>query len=83
MPFIGLGWGRPCRQDRLVSVVFDMGLAFTGKSQFQSYNYLKSNVQTVVIDGDYVGNRDKGLIDFATNIPLYPMLKLTVFFRCF
>lgn len=83
MPFIGLGWGRPCRQDRLVSVVFDMGLAITGKSQFQSYNYLRSDVQTVIIDGDYVGNRDKGLMDFATNIPLYPMLKLTVFFRCF
>ncbi|MBQ6953030.1 MAG: hypothetical protein IJP81_03900 [Bacteroidales bacterium] len=83
MPFIGLGWGRPCRQDRLVSVVFDMGLAFTGKSQFQSYNYIKSNVETVVIDGDYIGNKDKGLLDLATNIPLYPMVKLTVFFRCF
>lgn len=83
MPFIGFGFGRPCRQDRLVSVVFDMGLAFTGKSRFQSYNYLRSDVQTVVIDGDYVGNKDKGLMDFATNVPLYPMLKLTVFFRCF
>jgi hypothetical protein len=60
-----------------------MGLAVTGKSNFQSYNYIKSDVQTVVIDGSYVGNRDKGLMDFATNIPLYPMLKLTVFFRCF
>ncbi len=83
MPFIGLGWGRPCRQDRLVSVVFDMGLAFTGKSQFQSYNYIKSNVETVVINSDYVGKRDKELLDLATAIPLYPMIKLTVFFRCF
>jgi len=83
MPFIGLGWGRPCRQDRLVSVVFDMGVAFSGKGKIQSYNYVPSTPKTVELNSTYFNNQDKGLIDAIAGIPVYPMLKLTVFFRCF
>ena len=85
MPFIGLGWGRACNQDRLVNVVFDMGIAYTGKTQFQSYNYIKDkdNPTVVPITSAYIKNKDEGLVDVVTKIPVMPMLKLTVFFRCF
>ncbi len=83
MPFIGLGWGRPCRQDRLVSVVFDMGVAYTGKTSFQSYNYIYNPERVVAINSAYFDNQDKGAIDIINGIPVMPTLKLTVFFRCF
>lgn len=84
-PYVGIGFGRPVREDKKVTVNFDMGVAFWGKMNMQSYDYvvLGAERNIVPITSAAVANKDNGLIDKVCKIPVYPMLKLTVFFGIF
>lgn len=86
MPYVGIGFGRSCHPEKKVSVNFDMGVAVWGSPIVQSYNYVgylagfEKEPKTVKLTSASVNNKDKGLIDAFSNIPVYPMIKLTVFF---
>lgn len=86
MPYVGIGFGRSIHPEKKVSVNFDMGVAIWGSPKVQSYNYVgyysgfDKEPSTVVLNSAAVGNKDKGALDIASKVPVYPMLKLTVFF---
>lgn len=83
LPYIGIGFGHAVNTDQLVSVTFDMGVMI-GKVHTQSYNYIRDEAGTPVeLNSAALDNKDKGYLDILHKIPVYPMLKLNVFFNVF
>lgn len=90
IPYVGIGVGRAVRPGSRVSVGFDLGALITGRTRFQTYNYvnLEGKAQPVVLSSELLadeqGNyRDGGWINKLTSFPVLPMLKLNVFIRLF
>lgn len=83
LPYVGIGFGHAVNTKKLVSVTFDMGVYF-GSYKFRSYNYIRSDAGTPVdLTSASLDNRDKGIIDAISKIPVMPMLKLNVYFNIF
>lgn len=83
-PYLGIGFGRPIRHDKRVSVTFDMGVIYTGNAKLQSYDYtLNENGKPVILTSAMLDNKDKGAVDSVSKIPVMPMLKLNVFIPIF
>ena len=88
MPYVGIGFGHAVA-DNLCTVTFDLGVAFTGGAKVESYNYLKNTldpskpVDTIAITSKTLENKDNGWIDKIGGIPVFPMMKLGVFFKLF
>jgi len=88
MPYVGIGFGHAVA-DGLCTVTFDLGVAVTGGIKAESYNYLKNTldsskpVDTIAITSKTLNNKDNGWIDKIGGIPVFPMMKLGVFFKLF
>jgi len=88
MPYVGIGFGRAISEER-VSVSFDLGALATGGIKPQSYNYIKNTldpsnpVEVIDITSSAVSNKDDGLIDKISGIPVFPMLKINIFVKLF
>ena len=87
---MGIGVGRAVRPGSRVSVGFDLGALITGRTRFQTYNYvnLEGKAEPVVLSSELLaddqGNyKDGGWINKLTSFPVLPMLKLNVFIRLF
>lgn len=88
MPYVGIGFGHAVA-DGLCTVTFDLGVAVTGGIKAESYNYLKNTldpskpVDTIQITSKTLNNKDKGYVDKIAGIPVFPMMKLGVYFKLF
>ena len=88
MPYVGIGVGRAFRDNR-VTFSLDFGALVTGGIKAQSYNYIRNTldptrpVDVVKVNSAAVNNRDKGIIDKVSNIPVFPMLTIGCFVRLF
>lgn len=86
MPYVGIGFGRAIHPEKKVSVNFDLGVSIWGSPYVQSYNYVgyvsgfDKEPKAVKLTSAAVNNKDKGLLDVFSSVPVYPTLKLTVFF---
>ena len=90
MPYLGIGAGRAVKPGSLVNVSFDFGILYTGGMKVRTYDYVgqPENQPTIVpITSDdtiHDGKQmDKGVIDILGKIPVYPVLKVNVFFTLF
>lgn len=88
MPYVGIGLGRAIG-DGPVSFTFDLGALVTGGAKPQIYNYIRNTmdpsnpVEATKLTSAMVNNKDKGWIDKIGNIPVFPMLKVNLFFNLF
>lgn len=94
-PYAGIGFGHAVGLNKRVGVTFDMGVIYTGGIKAQTYNFhtldpvtdqhiKKTAVVTSATFTDNDGNKqDKGLVDQIGQIPVFPMMRLTLVVRIF
>lgn len=94
-PYAGIGFGHAVGLNKRVGVTFDMGVIYTGGIKAQTYNFhtldpvtdqhvKKTVVLTSATFADKDGNlQDKGLIDQIGQIPVFPMMRLSIVVRIF
>ena len=89
MPYLGIGFGRPIDLEHNFSVSFDFGVAYWGSPKVVSYNYMNHTldpskpVEQVPITSEVLQHKDQDILDFLGKFPVYPMLKVKLFFRLF
>lgn len=87
LPYFGIGSGRAVGLNSAVSFLFDLGVCYLGKEGFGAYteglNTLSGQRETVRVTSEDIDNRDKGILDIASRIPVMPILKFSLFFRLF
>ena len=90
MPYLGIGVGRAVNPAKRVSVGFDFGLLYTGGIKAQTYDYVgqpenKPAIVPITSEDTVNGGEkmDNGVIDILGKIPVYPVLKLNLFFSLF
>ena len=88
LPYLGIGFGRVFKDSR-VGLNVDLGVIISGGMKAQSYNYIRntlnesSPVEVIQITSATLENKDDGLVDKISGIPVLPMLKFSVFYRIF
>lgn len=87
MPYFGLGSGRAVGLNSAVSFLFDLGVCYLGDAGIGAYTYglntLTGEKETVRVTSADIDNRDSGILDIASKIPVMPILKFSLFFRLF
>lgn len=83
-PYFGIGFGRGIRSDKRVSTTVDLGVVYAGNPKVQSYDYTLSDAgKPVVFTSEMLDNKDKGIINTISNIPVLPVVKVNIFIRIF
>ena len=85
-PYLGIGFGRPLNMRHRVSVNFDLGVVYLGKSKLYTYDYggVGGAIDDVEITSAKIENEDDGLIDDVLGkIPVFPVMKLSINVRLF
>lgn len=83
-PYLGVGLGRAVRTDRKVSFTCDLGAIYWGKpGLYAPGEPLIGDWEDVRITAASLNGRDKGLIEKAEKLSLYPMVNVHLFFNLF
>lgn len=84
-PYLGVGWGSAVRSDRKVSFTCDLGAIYWGKPGLYApgYDFITDNWKDVRITASSLNGHDKGLIEKAEKLSLYPMVNVHLFFNLF
>ena len=83
-PYFGIGFGRGLRSDKRVSTTVDLGVVYAGNPKVQSYDYtLSAEGKPVVFTSAMLDNKDKGIIDIVSKIPVLPVVKVNIYIRIF
>ena len=83
-PYLGVGLGRAVRTDRKVSFTCDLGAIYWGKpGLFAPGEPLIGDWEDVRVTAASLNGRDKGLIEKAEKLSLYPMVNVHLFFNLF
>lgn len=82
-PYLGVGFGRP-RVDRRWTVSFDAGILWWGNPGLFAVGYnLLDEAKEVQLTSAVLDGLDKGILDKVNHIPVWPVLKCTVYYRIF
>jgi hypothetical protein len=94
-PYAGIGFGHAVGVNKRVGVTFDMGVIYTGGIKAQAYNFhtldpvtdqhVKKTcvVTSQTLTDDDGKQMDSGMIDKIGQIPVFPMMRLTLVVRIF
>lgn len=83
-PYFGIGFGRAIRPNKRVSTTVDLGIVYSGNPKIQSYDYtLSEEGKPVVFTSAMLENKDKGIIDGFSKVPILPVVKVNIFIRIF
>lgn len=89
VPYAGLGYGRAVVPGKRLGLSIDLGVLITGGTKIQTYNYVNNpSGEPVVLRSENLispGGRqlDKGWANRASDWPVLPMLKLSLFYNLF
>lgn len=91
-PYVGLGFGRPVSTERRVGFNFDMGLQITGGLHVYSYDYSSGTAQRVELNEEWINKYEETrnemgrfaeYLTLANSIPVWPVMRFSLFIRLF
>ena len=85
MPYFGIGSGRALNPNKRVSACFDLGACYCGGIHVAAngLNMRNGQMEDVFLTSEDAMNKDKGFIDMLSQVPILPVMKLSVFVRIF
>ena len=82
-PYLGIGYGRP-RPDRRWSVSLDAGILWWGNPGLFAKGYDMLDEEKVVqLTSAALSDMDKGILDKAGRMKVWPVVRCLVYFRIF
>ena len=85
-PYAGIGFSRAVASEK-VSILLDVGAIYTRSYEVYGYDYgingTSSNPKAVLLTPDMVPGFDDNLVDSLQKCPIYPIIKLSLFFTLF
>lgn len=86
LPYAGIGFSRAVSDGRL-RLLMDLGVLYTEKYKVQSYDYgIRGSLENplpVELSPSLLQGYDQGVVERIQSIPVYPVLKFSLFLRLF
>lgn len=91
-PYLGIGFGRPVSLKHRVGFNFDLGMLMTGGLHVYSYDFSSDPAEPVDINEDWVAQYDDvkkaiggkvEILNAMNSLPIWPLLKFSLFVRLF
>lgn len=89
LPYLGIGFGRGVNLKSRVGAAFELGAVYTGGLKITTYDFshpleVKTSVITSSDTVDDAGKMlDNGIIDKVSAVPVFPIMKFSIFVRLF